>query len=160
MNDITRAYTASQLLALAPSVLGAVAAATAVNGPTTVSRYLGLAATLIGQGASAYNSLVLLKNTVQRMVAEGREPTDDEWAAMEGRSNVAHSAIQDYDIDAEADLDRPDPEVKQTHVPLPDMADVSEPGQTAEELDGEEPAEDATTAKSSKRGRSNIADAK
>lgn len=102
MNDLTRAHTTAQLLALAPSLLGAISAVSAAGGaPSSVSRYLDLAATLIGQGASAYNSLVTLKATVQTMTAEGREPTEAEWAILEGRSDVAHAAIQDYDVYAE-----------------------------------------------------------
>ena len=104
MNDQTRAYTTAALLQLVPSVLGAVSAAAQATGAKgAVSRYLDIAAALIGQGATAYKDLVVLKTTVQSMTAANREPTPYEWEVIEGRSNIAHAAIQSYDIEAEDD---------------------------------------------------------
>ncbi len=96
--------TASQttrLLQLAPQLLNLVALASETAGQPTIARYLTLAGALFQQGVRAYADLVALKDMVQTMVREEREPTADEWNAFKQRSDVAHSVIQSYNIDAE-----------------------------------------------------------
>lgn len=117
MNDITRASTTAALLQALPPLLGAISAASqlAVSKPSTITRYLDLAQGLLAAGSAAYRDLVNLTQSIQVMVRQNRNPTDEEWLALEQRSDLAHASIQSYDIDAE------------------------------------EPAEDATTAKSSEK---------
>lgn len=123
MNDITRASTTAALLQALPPLLGAISAASrlAVSKPSTITRYLDLAQGLIAAGSAAYRDLVSLTQSIQVMVRQNRNPTDEEWSAMEQRSDLAHASIQSYDIDAEGEVALP-------------VAD--------------EPSEDATTAKS------------
>lgn len=104
MNDITRSATTKALLDIVPPILGAIsAAAQTTAGFQSVARYLDLAQGLIATGSAAYQQLVALKATIQQMVKENRNPTPQEWDALEGRSAVAHRSIQDYDVDAEAE---------------------------------------------------------
>lgn len=97
--------TASQWLTLLPMVIQLIslAAQTLPAGSMggSIPKYLNLLATIVGQGAKAYDQLTHLRDLVVLMVQEKREPTEDEWSAWEIRSGLAHSRIQDYDIDAE-----------------------------------------------------------
>lgn len=51
---------------------------------------LGLLGTILAKGEAARAELELLAAQIQAMVAEGREPTKDEWAGLRDRSREAH----------------------------------------------------------------------
>lgn len=55
---------------------------------------LTLAATLLERGEAGRHELEKLCADIDVMVAQGREPTLEEWNALLGRSNAAHEAIQ------------------------------------------------------------------
>jgi hypothetical protein len=91
-----------QLLTLLPTVLNLISLAIQTTGASaSVPKYLTILASLVGQGAKAYDELTHLTALISQMVAEKREPTEDEWSVWENRSNLAHQRIQEYDIDAE-----------------------------------------------------------
>lgn len=114
MNDITRATTTALLLQQLPNLLNAISAASQLAGAgPAVPRYLSMAAALIGHGTTAYHELVALKDLVAVMVREDREPTPEEWEAMEVRGELAHNRIQDYDVDSEAERGDVEEEPKQ-----------------------------------------------
>jgi hypothetical protein len=55
---------------------------------------LVLAATLLERGEAGRHELEKLCADIDAMVAQGREPTPSEWAALLARSDAAHEAIQ------------------------------------------------------------------
>lgn len=70
-----------------------------------VSRVLALAAFALERGEAGRHALELLCARVDEMVAQGRAPTDLEWAELRARSDVAHAQIQ-----AAAGIEEPVPE--------------------------------------------------
>lgn len=54
-----------------------------------------LAATLLERGEAGRLELEKLCSDIDVMVAQGREPTPDEWNALMNRSDAAHQAIQE-----------------------------------------------------------------
>ena len=73
------------------------------TGAGTIAKYLDVLAVVVAQGQAAYDDLKQLRALIMVMVNEQREPTNEEWAVLEARSNAAHDRIQGYDIDAEPD---------------------------------------------------------
>lgn len=59
-----------------------------------ISSLLKLVASLLKKGDEAKADLIALKEQIEKMVAEGRDPTPDEWDALRARSDAAHDAIQ------------------------------------------------------------------
>jgi|SRR5882672_336522 len=95
-----------QFWLMLPQVINLVAAAVQYAGVNpAVPKFLGVLAQISAQGEAAYDALTQLKDLVVRMIAEGREPTDDEWEALRIRSEVASDTIQSYDFDNEVQLD-------------------------------------------------------
>ena len=95
-----------QVLEMLPQILALTSTAAklfsgSVTGAGTVGKYLDVLAVVVAQGQHAYNDLVSLRELVQVMVNEQREPTNDEWRVMEQRSLAAYDRIQNYNIDAE-----------------------------------------------------------
>lgn len=60
---------------------------------TALQSAMVLAATLLERGEAGRHELEILCAKVDEMVAQGREPTADEWATLHGRSDAAHDAI-------------------------------------------------------------------
>jgi hypothetical protein len=60
----------------------------------TVGRVLALAAFAVERGEAGRKQLEELCAKVDVMVAQGREPTDQEWLELRARSDAAHAAIQ------------------------------------------------------------------
>lgn len=87
------------------SFMGTLGMVAQLFGPAKYARVgelLGLGGQLISQGEAGADALHDLTDDIQAMVAEGRDPTDDEWSALKARSDAAHAAIQAYDPDADA----------------------------------------------------------
>lgn len=85
-----------------PPLLDAIAAATQVAGASpAVPKYLAVASTLLRLSTKAADELASLTALVTQMTAAGREPSADEWAGLQIRSQIAHAAIQSYDLSAE-----------------------------------------------------------
>lgn len=90
------------LLQMLPQIISLISEASKlIPSAGAVPRYLDILAVLVGQGTKAYDELVALKGLVKLMVQEKREPTDDEWTSWQVRSDIAHDAIQNYDIEGE-----------------------------------------------------------
>ena len=51
--------------------------------------------TLIEQGTIAYVAVARVRDDVKHMVDEGRDPTDEEWAALMAALEDSHTRIQD-----------------------------------------------------------------
>lgn len=83
------------LLALIPNFLRVIASA--ITSGTTLStamhEVLTTAAALVEVGDSAAVELQQLTAQVNAMVIANRDPTDDEWAALQARSDAAHKLI-------------------------------------------------------------------
>jgi hypothetical protein len=62
-------------------------------GGDTVSRVLGLAAFAVERGEAGRAALEQLCAEIDVMVAQGRPPTEIEWAVLRTRSDMAHAAI-------------------------------------------------------------------
>lgn len=92
------------LLAMLPTVLNLISVAASMTGAAgAVPKYLTLLATIVGQGAKAYDQLTQLRELIAVMVEQQREPTADEWSSWELRNGIAHNRIQDYDVDTETE---------------------------------------------------------
>lgn len=76
------------------------------SGANSVSEAIDLVTTLAAEGALTQQKLQAITNTVKAMVDEGREPTEEEWAALRARSDDAHAVIQNADL---GDDDATDP---------------------------------------------------
>lgn len=59
-----------------------------------VSAVLSTVAALLERGEAGRRALEELCAEIDGMVAQGREPTADEWARLRTRSDAAHAAIQ------------------------------------------------------------------
>lgn len=89
-------------LAVLPQVISLIAEASRLI-PTAgaVPKYLDLLAAIVGQGERAYSELSGLRELIAAMVAQQREPNEDEWTALQTRSDIASATIQSYDFDSE-----------------------------------------------------------
>lgn len=83
---------------LIASIFGAIAGAarSPAIGRETVAEWAQLLSDLVGTGGAADADLVALRDQIEQMVAEEREPTADEWASLRGRSDSAHETIQGW----------------------------------------------------------------
>jgi len=61
-----------------------------------IKAVLDLAAFAIERGTEGADQLKALVADLQAMVAEGRDPTPEEWSALKLRSDAAHAAIQNW----------------------------------------------------------------
>jgi len=59
------------------------------------SELLALLGELLTRGDEAHDELVAFTKVVEGMAAEGRQPNKVEWDALRGRSDAAHSIIQE-----------------------------------------------------------------
>ena len=59
-----------------------------------IANYLGLAIGLVGLVGETDEALSALHDDIKRMVAEGRDPTDEEFGMLKARSDAAHEGIQ------------------------------------------------------------------
>lgn len=90
------------LLAAVPDFLRAVSSSlgSIVGDPAhnqkgaAITRVLTLAASAIDSGQDVAQGLQELTTEIQKMTAEGREPSPDEWAELKKRSDDAHAALQ------------------------------------------------------------------
>lgn len=71
-----------------------------------IPRWLSMIQAFIERGNATKVELNALKAQIVQMVNEGREPTDEEWSALQARSDAAHDAIQSADL---SDDDDPEP---------------------------------------------------
>lgn len=92
-----------EFIKLLPQVISLVATAVQYAGANNaVPKILTLLGTIAEAGAAAYDDLVRLRDMVLTMIREGRDPTPDEWASLNSRSDQAHAAIQGAVIDDQA----------------------------------------------------------
>jgi len=61
----------------------------------SVIRFLNLGLGIVMSGIDVVNKLSALDLKIGEFIAEGRDPTDDEWAELKTRSDVAHDRIQE-----------------------------------------------------------------
>jgi len=89
--------TVTTILDLIPAFLRAIASAPAASSFLTpqVDAILLAGAALIEHGDAAAQELAAFTAQIEAMVAAKRDPTPDEWAALEARSNTAHAIIQE-----------------------------------------------------------------
>lgn len=84
-----------------------------VGAQPAIPRWLDMIAAFIEQGGVGVQELNALKLQIQTMVRENREPTDEEWADLQARSDAAHEAIQSADLsdpDEPPEDDEPEPD--------------------------------------------------
>lgn len=75
--------------------LGAVAGDPAHGGKgAAIVMALNAVAALIEGGEEASQELHALTDQIKGMVAEGRNPSEEEWATLRSRSDAAHAALQ------------------------------------------------------------------
>ena len=89
------------------------ALASATNRPgvrPAIPRYLDMLAAIVERGAEGAQELNVLKMQILQMVREDREPTEDEWNDLQGRSDAAHDAIQSVDLGDESEDEPEQPE--------------------------------------------------
>lgn len=91
MNTVT-----STVLALIPDFLRAVATAanTTALAPTLDS-VLHIGASLVEAGEAGAAELQALTDHIKTMVVAGTDPTQDDWDALQARSDAAHALIQE-----------------------------------------------------------------
>lgn len=91
-----------QLLIMLPQVISLISEASKlIPAAGAVPRYLDTLSAIVGHGTAAYDDLMTLRALVKAMVQQQREPTADEWTAMQARSDIASAKIQAYDFDKE-----------------------------------------------------------
>ena len=82
-------------------------ASNSVGAQPAIPRWLDMIAAIIERGAESAAELNILKMQIQTMVQEDREPTEDEWASLQERSDAAHDAIQSVDLGEDDNDDDP-----------------------------------------------------
>lgn len=70
------------------------AATTQTNLHPVIPKWLGILATVLQQGEGAISALIALREQIETMRENDREPTEDEWRTLLQRSDLAHMAIQ------------------------------------------------------------------
>jgi hypothetical protein len=132
------------LAILAINGLSTVLSNPALGGGTSVkfgqaSELLGILGTLISQGDDALDDLKEFTAAIERMAAEGRPPSDDEWSIMRARSDDAHARLQaakeelleeeepEETVDDEVPTDPVDPEPTSPAVETPTEEPVDPP---------------------------------
>lgn len=79
---------------LFPALLKALASE--VINDETIRKWVGFAGEAVASGVAVEGKLQALVDEIERMVAEDRNPTTDEWEALRQRSDVAHATIQNW----------------------------------------------------------------
>lgn len=75
--------------------LGAVAGDPVHQGKgAAIVTALGAVAALIEGGEEASEELHALTDQIKGMVADGRNPSEEEWASLKARSDAAHAVLQ------------------------------------------------------------------
>lgn len=62
--------------------------------PETINKWLDGLAAVFSRGEPTEDGLRVLKEGIERMVKEGRDPTPAEWDGLKARSDKAHKTIQ------------------------------------------------------------------
>lgn len=75
-------------------MISALPALAGLTGTANAVRFINLALGIVVAGIDVAGKLAALDDRIAAFVAEGRDPTDAEWADLEGRSDAAHAAIQ------------------------------------------------------------------
>jgi hypothetical protein len=88
--------TVTTVLSLVPAILRSLASVPASSSFLTpaIDSILNAIATFVEAGDAGAAGLQALTQQIQAMVAAGRDPTPDEWAALIARSDAAHALIQ------------------------------------------------------------------
>lgn len=60
-----------------------------------IARFLALGALALERGEAGRADLEKLAAHIDTMVAQGREPTEGEWADLRARSDAAHAILQE-----------------------------------------------------------------
>lgn len=102
MDDKTRLF-----LRLLPQLITMASELTRVAGNGTISRILDILGALAARGEGAYDDLLQLRKVISAMVADDREPTEEEWRLMQLTSDDLHASIQSYDFSAEETAEEP-----------------------------------------------------
>lgn len=74
--------------------IGLAAQASGIDNAATVNRYARIASNIISGGSEVESKLAALTEQLERMVAENRDPTDQEWATLQGKI-TSNGAILD-----------------------------------------------------------------
>lgn len=61
-----------------------------------VPRWLNTLAAILESGSRGRQALLELRDQIETMVLEDRQPTPDEWATLTARSDAAHDIIQGF----------------------------------------------------------------
>lgn len=101
---------ASTVLAGLLRALSLLASAEKFKESATVARVLSLAAFAVERGEAGRHALEVLCAKIDEMVAQGREPTAEEWAGLRARSDTAHEAIQKAADEVRPDENAPEPD--------------------------------------------------
>lgn len=84
-----------ELVSLLLRALSAIAADPALGSRgSAIKSVLDLAALAVERGSEGADQLRVLVEDIKEMVAQGREPTELEWADLKARSDAAHAEIQ------------------------------------------------------------------
>lgn len=97
-----------QLIMVAVNGLSVITNNPALGGGSSVrmeqaSELLALLGELIARGDEGHRELQEFADIIQRMAAEGTEPSRAEWDTLRARSDAAHGTIQDAAAAAEAE---------------------------------------------------------
>ena len=76
------------------TILTTLAGSSDVFSGKAIANYLGLAIGLVGLVGETDEALSELHEQIKKMVAEGRDPTDEEFGMLKARSDAAHEGIQ------------------------------------------------------------------
>jgi len=93
------------------------------------SELLGLLASLIEEGADAFEDLKAFTGTIEAMVTDNRDPTSAEWDDLRSRGQAAHDRLQAVKAELE-----PEAEVEEEETPEAEPVPEAEP-EAEEEAD-------------------------
>lgn len=100
------------------------------------SELLGLLASLIEEGADAFEDLKAFTGTIENMVTDNRDPTSAEWEDMRSRGQAAHDRLQavkaELEGEPEVEEEEPTPEAEPVPEAEPEAEEEADPTPTPE----------------------------
>ncbi len=85
-------------ITLLPTLVMALASEFISN--DTVLKWIGFGGEIVTKAFEVDERLKALTEHIETMVAEEREPTEEEWKDLQARSDIAHDAIQSWKLPA------------------------------------------------------------
>lgn len=100
------------------------------------SELLNLLASLVEEGADAFEDLRAFTETIEAMVTDNRDPTSAEWDDLRARGQAAHDRLQavkaELEPEAEVEEEEETPEAEPVPEAEPEAEEEADPTPTPE----------------------------